>query len=122
MLGTAINPSEPNVTTTEPAMISVAAIVYDTIVLNIPDVLQNQIAKIEIQIDTSGGQQTPPIIFAVPVMVGFSGQQLRVTVPQRNITAIDKSLAYSIKVSDHKNENNMINDQATKNYRLNQLL
>ena len=39
ILGTAINPQGPNATTDEPTVIIVTTVVYDAIVLNIPDTL-----------------------------------------------------------------------------------
>ena len=84
-------------------MISVAAVVYDTIVLNIPEALRNLIAKIEIKINDQQTSGKASIIFTASIMDGNShGQQMRFTIPQRNITAIDKSSAYFVQVSDHR--------------------
>ena len=83
-------------------------VVYDTIVLNIPNALRNLVAGIEVRIDeqqTPGAQTGSPITFTASLLMGsFSGQQLRFTIPQRSIAAIDKSSAYFAKVSDHKKD------------------
>ena len=106
-LGTAINPQGPNATTDEPTMIIVTAVVCDAIVLNIPDTLNisliNRIeALIQREASSSDSTQTnPPIIFTAPIMARTSlGQQQIVTIPQENITAIEKGLTYFVKVSD----------------------
>ena len=88
-------------------MISVGAIVYDAIVLNIPNTLISVIDKVGVRIEEqqapsdSGAQTKPPIIFTAPVMVRSRDQQLIITIPQENITAIEKDSAYFVKVSDH---------------------
>ena len=106
-LGTAINPQGPNATTDEPTMIIVTAVVYDAIVLNIPDTLNISLidrikALIQWEASASDSTQTkPPIIFIAPIMASRSlGQQQIVTIPQENITAIEKGLTYFVKVSD----------------------
>ena len=107
ILGTAINPQGPNGTTDEPTVIIVTAVVYDAIVLNIPDTLNiSLIDRIEalIQREASGSDSThpkPPIMFTAPIMARRSlGQQQIVTIPQENITAIEQGLTYFVKVSD----------------------
>ena len=103
VLGTAINPQGPNATTDEPTVIIVTAVVYDAIVLNIPDTLNTSLIEALIQ-ETSSSDSTktkPPIIFTASIMARTSlGQQQIVTIPQENITAIEKGLTYFVKVSD----------------------
>ena len=74
ILGTAINPQGPNATTDEPTMIIVTAVVYDAIVLNIPDTFNISLidrikALIQREASSSDSTQTkPPIIFTAPIM------------------------------------------------------
>ena len=88
-------------------MISVGAVVYDAIVLNIPNTLVSVIDEVEARIEErqapsdSVAQTKPPIIFTEPIMVRSRDQQLIITIPQENITAIEKGSAYFVKVSDH---------------------
>ena len=57
VLGTAINPQGPNATTDEPTVIIVTAVVYDAIVLNIPDTLNTSLIEALIQ-ETSSSDST----------------------------------------------------------------
>ena len=106
ILGTAINPQGPNATTDEPTVIIVTAIVCDAIVFNIPDTLNISLRdKIKALIQeasvTDSTRTKPPIIFTAPIMASRSlGQQQIVTIPQENITSIEKGLTYFVKVSD----------------------
>ena len=100
-LGTAVNPQRPNATTDESDMMSVIGVIYNTIFLNIGDTLVNLITKIEVRIESTTPTK-PPINFTAPIMISSSlGKQLIVTIPQENTAAIEKGLAYFVKVSDH---------------------
>ena len=106
-LGTAVSPPGPNDTIDEPSIINVGAVVYDAIVLNIPNTLVSVIDKVEARTEErqapsdSVAQTKPPIIFTAPIMVRSRDQQLIITIPRENITAIEKGSAYFVKVSDH---------------------
>ena len=81
-------------------MISIAAVIYDTIAINIPGAFDSVIAEIEARIEK---QQTmpnsAPIIFTA--RINSHGQQQTTMIPQENITAIEKESTYFVKVSDH---------------------
>ena len=85
-------------------MISVAAVIYDTIAINIPGTFDSMIAEIEARIEK---QQTlpdsAPIIFTS--RINSHGQQQTITIPQENITAIEKESTYFVKVSDRVTNN-----------------
>ena len=80
-------------------MISVAAVIYDTIAINIPGAFDSVIAEIEARIEK---QQTmpdsAPIVFTA--RINSHGQQQTIMIPQENITAIEKGVIYFVKVSD----------------------
>ena len=91
---------EPNVTT-GPATISVAAVVYDMIAINIPDSFVGVVAEIEARIEEQQTSDSAPIIFTA--RINSRGQQPTLMIPQRSVAAIDKSSAYFVKVSNHRN-------------------
>ena len=97
-LGAAVSRQEQNATT-GPTMISVAAVVYDTIVINIPDGFVSVIAEVEARIeDQLTMPDLAPIIFTAHI--NSRGQQQTITIPQENITAIKKESIYFVEVSD----------------------
>ena len=90
-------PPEQNVTT-GPTTITVAAVVYDRIVINIPDAFVSMVAEIEAQIEQ---QQTPPNSTPITFMVRVIShrQQQTITIPPEDISAIEKESTYILKVS-----------------------
>ena len=102
-LGAAVCPPEQNATTV-PTMINVAAVVYDKVAINIPNAFVSVIAEVQAQIEK---QQTmpdsAPIIFTA--RINSRGQQQTITIPQENITVIEKESTYFVKVSDHVTNN-----------------
>ena len=100
-LGAAVSRQEQNATTGHgPTVISVAAVVYDRIAINIPGAFVSVVAEIEARIEK---QQTmpdsAPIIFTAHI--NSHGQQPIITIPPESITAMEKDSTYLIKVSDH---------------------
>ena len=106
-IGTAISPPGPNTTTDEPTMISVVAVVFDAIVLDIPNSLSSVTDKVRVRIEErqapsdSTTQTKAPIVFTAPITTSSPRQQVIVTIPQSNITAVEKRSAYFVKVSQY---------------------
>ena len=95
-------------------MISVAAVIYDMIAINISGAFVSMIAEIEARIEK---QQTlpdsVPIIFTAHI--NSRGQQLMtIMIPPESITAMEKGSTYFIKVSDHVLS--ALNDHTNKQY------
>ena len=64
----------------------------------------------------SVAQTRHPIIFTAPIMVRSCDQQLKITISQENITAIEKGSAYFVKVSDHVTSTQLGCTAYTNNY------
>ena len=104
IIGTAIS---QELNATEPTTISVAAVVNDVIVLDVPDALVSMIDEVEVQIEEqqtasdSEPQTKAPIMFTARIMISRSGgQQLTITIPSEDISTMEKGSAYFVKVSD----------------------
>ena len=103
ILGTVVSQlqQEQNVTIIGPTvpMISVAAVVYDMIAVNIPDA--GVVASIEARIEEEGQIKPNSAAIIFTARINTHRQPLMIMIPQESIIAMEKGSNYSIKVSDH---------------------
>ena len=99
ILGTAviISQQEQNVTT-GPTAITVAAVVYDRIVINIPDAFVSVVAEIEARIEEQRTMPDSTPIITFMALINSHGEQQAITIPQEDVSAIEKGTTYFVEV------------------------